>query len=124
MKRRWAFAGLTAALLLVLTLNRESLGFGFAAAQAEQRPELLRDAEWERPDSAKAFSRRFRQGVPAADLIAWLRANEFEIDAQNGGARKRIAGFPCSEEIQIGWSIRPTGLLGSARAEVREAGCL
>ena len=123
MKFRWAAAGLAAA-LLVLALNRESLGLGLAAARAEQRPELLRDATWERPDSAKAFSRRFRPGTRAADLIAWLRANDFEIDAQKGSASKRVAGFPCSEEIEIGWRTHPSGLLGSARAEVREAGCL
>jgi hypothetical protein len=111
-------------LLGLLLLNWEAISLGLAVASSESRPELLRDADWDEPGSARSFTRRFARGTPAADLTDWLTANGFTIDRASSSATKRVGGLPCNERIAIVWHAAPNGRLTAASATVSEAGCL
>ena len=111
-------------LLIVAAANLNTLGLSLAIVTSEQRPELLSDARWQTPASAVKFSRRFGRGARERDLLSWLGTSNFQIDRPNGHARRLVKSLPCNEDIEVGWTADGQGRLGSATAEVSEAGCL
>lgn len=50
---------------LLLALNWQGIMLALAMIASEKRPSLLADAEWNKPQSAVAFNRRFLIGVSA-----------------------------------------------------------
>jgi hypothetical protein len=118
-------SGIAISLVVAVALaNREGLLFASAVASSESRPALLDDAEWNRPETARAFGREFTRGTPEPALLRWLQANAFVIDPAARTARRRIKGLPCNEMIDIAWSVGSAGRIEAASATVREAGCL
>ena len=122
----WLVSGIVggAVLLIVAIANLNTLGLSFAFVTAEQRPELLADARWKAPATAVRFARRFGAGSREADLVSWLGANKFQIDRTRGHARRLIKSLPCNEDVEVDWNADGQGRLGSATAEVSEAGCI
>lgn len=110
-------------LLIVLLANWNTLGLMFAFATAERRPELLSDAQWRAPASAKKFQQRFGH-AQEPDLLSWLRTTSFQIDQPHGHARRLVKSLPCNEDIEVNWTVDGQGRLGAATVEVSEAGCL
>jgi hypothetical protein len=90
----------------------------------ERRPGLLEEAEWQDPDSARAFNRRFADGSREAELLAWLEDNDFEVNPADQSAQRSIGGFPCNEMIDVSWRSSGDARLTDAQVIVREAGCL
>ena len=118
----------TGALLLLVggglaVLNWRSMLFASAVASSDNRPVLLRDAAWGKPETAKNFQQRFRQGSSEASLLRWLHAETFEIDQLAHRATLTIAGVPCRESIAVTWK-GDGGVISKADATVSEAGCL
>ena len=109
---------------MALALNWQSILFGIAVASSETRPELLNDAGWGNPGSAKHFNERFGAGAPEGDLLSWLQANDFAIDERDKRAERRVRGLPCNEIIDVVWDVNAQGALKAAAATVKEAGCL
>jgi hypothetical protein len=111
-------------LLIVAMANLSTLRLSLAAVTAEHRPDLLVDAQWKAPATAVRFARRFGPGAREGDLVSWLSANNFQIDLPSGRARRLVKSLPCNEDIEVRWNANGQGLIGSATAEVSEAGCL
>jgi hypothetical protein len=120
----WGCLAIVALLGGLVYSCRNAVGLGLAVSTAETRPALLRDAEWEKPGSARLFARQFHSGTPAAELLSWLRENGFTIDRAAAHASRTIGGLPCAERIDIDWRTDGGGRLTGATAMVREAGCL
>jgi hypothetical protein len=129
-KRKWLrIATVVAAVLISATglfvaANWNSFALGSAIVLSPQRPTLLRDADWNDPDSAQAFNARFAPGIREAELIDWLHENGFRIHAEPGRAALHVQSLPCNEGIQISWTSNSERKLVEASATVREAGCL
>jgi hypothetical protein len=104
-------------------LNWQSLFFASAVASSGQRPALLRDAEWDKPETAKDFRQRFASGSSEEALLQWLHAESFHIDRQAQRATLKINGVPCSETAAVTWKSKG-GTIKAADANVSEAGCL
>jgi len=96
----------------------------FAIVTAERRPGLLSDVTWNTPGSDRKFERRFARGVPEGQLLSWLQANRFQIDATAHHASRLVSSLPCNEDLEIAWTIDSGGLIEAARAAASEAGCL
>lgn len=109
---------------LVAAVNWQAIVIGVAMVFNDTRPELLNDADWGNPGSAKSFNRRFAIGTSESGLIVWLRANDFAIDRHSGHAERRIEALPCNELIRVSWDATSSGVLKVASATVTEAGCL
>lgn len=124
--KRWKCLVLAGVLILgfIVALNLRFVEFAIAAASSESRPQLLADASWNSPESARHFGQRFPAGAPESDLLAWLRTNDFGISQQDKRAERRVAGLACNEIIDVAWTVNSRGLLRSADATIREAGCL
>lgn len=122
--RWWWILVPVSALTLIAAVNWQSISFSIAAASAETRPTLLRDAKWNHPDSAREFQAAFRRGSPEASLRDWLRANDFEVNGVKLRASKRVRGLPCNERVLIEWTRGEKATIGKAHAIVSEAGCL
>lgn len=120
----WLIASAVLALTLLVAANWRSSLILAAAAGAERRPPLLRDAAWDAPQTARRFNRRFRAGAPEQDLKAWLVRNRFKVNAAARTARRDIAGFPCAETIRVTWKTDSDGRLTEAQAVVRQIACL
>ena len=125
-RRRWPWivAAAIVALGVVAAFNWERLAVLVAILASERRPELLTDAKWKDPASARMFLSRFKDGVRESELIDWLEANKFTVDRPAGRATRLMKSLPCSEVINVTWSRQPDGTIASAQAEVFEAGCL
>lgn len=108
----------------IILLNLQTFALVLAALLSEQRPDLLKDANWNDPASAKSFNARFPAGSPTSALEDWLRANKFEIDAAGGRANSFVSGFPCSEAIEVDWSSTQDGKLTAAKAVIPSGSCL
>ncbi|MDQ3080312.1 MAG: hypothetical protein M3R03_09990 [Pseudomonadota bacterium] len=122
-RRQWGLATLFVALATLITLNWKSLLIATAVATSDKRPDLLSDAEWGKPETARAFGRRFHAGVPEADLLSWLHANGFNVDPMARRANLTLRGVPCAEIASISWAAEG-GQLSRGDAVVTEAGCL
>lgn len=116
-----AVIGLLGVLVL---LNWQRVAFGLAVLFAEQRPDLLKDAHWDDPASAKAFNARFPAGSLTSALEDWLAENKFEIDASGQRADTLIEGFPCMEIIEVTWASTPEGKLREAKVTIPPGSCL
>lgn len=112
------------ALSVVAAFNWERLAVVVAILASERRPELLADANWKNPASARKFSSRFADGVHEDELIAWLEANKFTIDRPAGRANRIMKSLPCNEVINVTWLRQPDRTIAGAQAEIFEAGCL
>lgn len=112
------------AVVTVVALNREAIGWAIAVAMAERRPAVLREAEWNEPNTAHAFMSRFAPGTQESALVAWLNSNKFTVDRDVGEAHRLVRGLPCNESIRVSWTRSADGELVSAEAHVSEAGCL
>lgn len=123
---RIALVAVAVLLLLspIILLNLQGISFAIAYLMSEQRPELLRDAGWNDPASAKAFNARFPAGSPTSELESWLKANRFEIDPAARTARFYRSAFPCAEIIEVTWSTTPDGKLTEATALIPPGGCI
>lgn len=104
--------------------NRDGLFLAAAISTAEARPGLLADAQWDCPDTAIGFRKRFHAGAAEHALVGWLNANRFAVDLASGQAVRRVKSMPCNESIHVIWTGNPDGSLVSADATVTEAGCL
>jgi hypothetical protein len=113
-----------AVISLVLLFNINTILLLAAVVFSEKRPALLRDAEWNNPDTALRFNDKFAPGVPEEDLVEWLDRNRFAVDRTERRAERQIAGLPCNETIRITWKAEEPGKLRDAEATVSEAGCL
>ncbi len=114
---------LLAALTWAAARNWEAVKIGIAVVFSEHRPALLRDAEWGKPETASAFHHRFPKGSSEEHLLAWLTANQFEIDEPAHRAERRVRAYPCNERIEVSWAAS-NGLILQSSAVVSEAGCL
>ena len=121
-RARWTVSILVVGAALLAFAKADDLIFGSAVASMEQRPALLRDAEWTKP--APAFGRKFHKGVPESELLSWLRINRFVVERGTHVATRRIQSLPCNERVEVEWSTGGDGLLQGADARVSEAGCL
>ncbi|MCY7399132.1 MAG: hypothetical protein LH466_09900 [Sphingomonas bacterium] len=88
------------ALATLMALNWQSLLMATAVATSDKRPDLLSDAEWGKPETSRAFGRRFHAGVPEADLLSWLHANGFDVDQMAQRAKLTLRGVPCAEKCK------------------------
>lgn len=104
-------------------LNWQSLVFASAVAASDKRPDLLRDAEWEKPGTAIVFRQRFRRGSFESSLSEWLEANHFDIDRRARRATLRVGGVPCAENVVVSWASS-NGKISASKAVISEAGCL
>ena len=84
---------------------------------------MLSDAQWSKPETARAFRQRFHAGVPETDLLNWLRTNGFDVDPAARQANLRVEGVPCAEQASVSW-VADRGRLARSDAVVTEAGCL
>jgi hypothetical protein len=118
-------AGLIAVIAVsgFVLFNWQSLLFASAVAASDKRPALLRDAEWDKPETALAFRGRFRRGSSEASLMQWMKANNFKIDQQARRASLKVGGLPCAEAVAVSWTVID-GSIGATEAVVSEAGCL
>jgi hypothetical protein len=112
---------LVMALLVVVAWQRIALAVAFASS--DTRPSLLRDVEWGKPETAKAFRRRFGHGSSEANLVEWLEANHFDVDQRAHHASLKVSGLPCAEDVAVSWTAIG-GTIDASRAVVTEAGCL
>lgn len=112
------------ALGLLVALNWQGVMLAFAITTGETRPSLLADAEWNKPQSAVGFNRRFRAGSQESDLLAWLQNNGFATDRDNRSASRTVKSLPCNETVEVTWRAASSGALNGAQATVKEAGCL
>jgi hypothetical protein len=122
--RLWGCLAIVALLGGLIYSCHDAIGIAIGVSTAETRPALLRDAEWEKQDSARLFARRFHSGTQAAELLSWLGENSFTIDRAATHASRTIGGLPCAERIDIHWRTDTGGRLTEATAMVHEAGCL
>jgi len=116
---KWLVLG-ALVLSLLVALTWQNILFGIAFTLADKRPALLTDARWGTP--AMAFSQRFNEGTPEAELLLWLDDNNFK-NAHKGRAKKTIHGLPCQEQVEVQWSA-VDGIIKESSAIVSEAGCL
>jgi hypothetical protein len=129
-KRTWprvvavVAAVLVGATGLFVVANWNSFALGSAIVLSPKRPALLRDASWDDPSSAQGFNARFAPGASEAELLDWLRENNFRIYPEQGRAALHVQSLPCNEGIQISWTSNSERMLVMASATVREAGCL
>lgn len=120
---QWTLATAVVALATLAALNCQSLLFASAVVTSVRRPGLLGDAEWSKPETARAFRQRFHPGVPETDLLRWLRTNDFDVDLAARQANLRVTGVPCAEQASVSW-VADKGKLSRSDAVVIEAGCL
>ena len=119
----WIFATAVVALAAFAALNWQSLLLASAVVTSDQRPALLSDAEWSKPETARAFRQRFHAGVPESDLLTWLRTNGFQVDIAARRAFLMVKGVPCAEQASVAW-VAAKGKISRSEAVVTEAGCL
>ncbi|NIJ21291.1 hypothetical protein FHS95_002994 [Sphingomonas naasensis] len=125
MRRRWRIVLIaTGAVAALACLNRDVLLFAVAVSASETRPALLADAQWNSPDSARDFRRRFHAGVAESELTRWLQDHGFALDPVARKAGRKVESLPCNARIAIDWSVDPGGRLVSTNANVAEASCL
>jgi hypothetical protein len=120
----WIGASAAVVLLVVAVTNWQTVSLMLGIMTAERRPGLLADAQWRVPTSAAKFNRKFGHGGPQGDLISWLQANRFKVDAQRKRAERLVGSLPCNELIEVKWSANQAGLIEEATVAVSEAGCL
>jgi len=123
-KVTWLIGAGALSLGLFLAVNWQGVLLALAMTSNETRPRLLDDAEWNKPQTAVEFNKRFAAGSRQSDLLTWLQANGFEIDLGNRAASRIIKALPCNEAVEVEWEANSAGALNGARATVREAGCL
>ncbi|URD62047.1 hypothetical protein M8312_05955 [Sphingomonas sp. KRR8] len=121
--RTKALIVITVILAGALVFNWQSLLFASAVATSDQRPTLLREAEWGQSATAKAFKQRFHAGSSEASLLAWLQAETFKTNRQAHEATLKVGGAPCAEDVTVTWAA-DRGIINKADAFVTEAGCL
>lgn len=124
LKSKWLGTGFTCvvALGVGLALSWTRLGLDLGFIPAEPRPQLLSDAAWGQPSTARAFASRFGNGNSEVELLQWLVANHFHIDRTQRLAVRMLRSLPCSEDIEITWSATG-GTIHQSRAVIYEAGC-
>lgn len=91
---------------------------------ADSRPTLLADAKWNDPSTAQNFNARFAPGTESDELVAWLRGNDFEVQADKGRAERKVSSLPCNERVVVSWQSDAGGRIAERRATVTESGCL
>jgi hypothetical protein len=107
---------------LVVSTWQSTISAG-AVSASDNRPTLLRDAEWNKPETAKNFLQRFGRGSSEASLLRWLHAASFQTDQLARRATLTVTGLPCRERIAVTWNAS-SGVISEASATVSEAGCL
>lgn len=120
----WGCVVVVVALVTLIFVFRDRIGLAVAISSAEGRPELLRDAEGGKQESARLFERQFHSGAPESELLSWLSDNRFTINRPAARATRRVESLPCNERIDIRWNTDNGGRLTEATATVHEAGCL
>lgn len=113
------FVALAAALLL----NWQTILLSGSILLSDTRPALLADAKWNDPATARKFNSRFVTGTASAELVEWLRQNDFQVRADQGRAERKISSLPCNERVVVTWRS-DSGRLAERRATVTESGCL
>lgn len=112
------------AIAVVIAINWQAILLGGSMILAESRPALLADANWNDPSTAKNFNARFAPGTKSNELVAWLRGNDFEIQAGKGRAERKVSSLPCNERVVVSWQSDAGGRIAERRAIVTESGCL
>jgi hypothetical protein len=120
---KWPVLATVLGIALIAALSWRTLMFGIAVASSETMPALLSDAEWDDPASTTQFNRRFGSGVAESELVAWLHANKFVVNARDRSAERVVQSLPCNERVEVQWTALG-GRLKDANATVYEAGCL
>ena len=120
---KWLLLSAALAVVLLVAVAWQRLGFAVAVASSDSRPSLLRDAQWGKPETTVAFRQRFGRGSSEADLVQWLEANRFQVDQRARRASLKVRGVPCAEDVAVSWKAIG-GTIDASRAVVSEAGCL